>query len=101
LHEAAEEGYRDAVAALLAGGCDPNMPDGKGRVALHYAMENGEVEISEMLLRGGGSLAIRDAKGETPVDALEDSCRLRLLVEGDYEELKSLCEVYGEGTDPA
>ena len=51
--DAAMKGNLDEVRALLASGADVNAPQGDGMTALHWAAENGRVEIVKTLLFAG------------------------------------------------
>nr|XP_053654673.1 putative ankyrin repeat protein RF_0381 [Cherax quadricarinatus] len=50
LHIAAAEGYDDCVKMLLDAGADVNCQDDDGRTPLHYAAENNNADIVQMLL---------------------------------------------------
>src|SRR5512134_547895 len=45
------------VRTLLAGGADPNTPQGDGMTALHWAAERGQPEIAAALLAGGARVS--------------------------------------------
>lgn len=55
LHEAAREGHKEIVAALLAAGADPSLHDSEGRTALDLARlgnQESVVEILESIMNG-------------------------------------------------
>lgn len=54
--DAAMRGDRDAVQTLLASGADVNASQGDGMTALHWAAENGDAQLAEMLLYAGASV---------------------------------------------
>lgn len=51
--DAAMNGDLNAVKALIAGGADVNASQGDGMTALHWAAENGQVEMVKTLLFAG------------------------------------------------
>ena len=53
--DAAMRGDAEAVRRLVADGADVNTPQGDGTTALHWAAENGDTEILEILLYGGAN----------------------------------------------
>ena len=54
--DAAMRGDIDTVRALLREGADVNAAQGDGMTALHWAAENGSVEITAMLVFAGANL---------------------------------------------
>ena len=54
--EAAMQGNRDAVRALLKDGADVNTALGDGMTALHYAASRHDVELARMLLYAGANV---------------------------------------------
>ena len=54
------------VQALLGAGANPNIPDGRGRTALHYAAEHGGSNaVTQALIDGGGVVNTQDQTGMT------------------------------------
>src|SRR3954447_18553277 len=51
--EAAMNGNRDAVKALLKDGADVNTTQADGRTALHWGAQKGDVELTKRLLPAG------------------------------------------------
>ena len=51
--DAAMNGNRDAVRALLKDGADVNTTQADGMTALHWAAQKGDVDMAQMLLRAG------------------------------------------------
>ena len=68
LHIASAEGFKDAVAALLAGGVPVGVPSRTGGwTALHEAAEYGHEEVVSMLLEHGADPNAREeTAGYTP-----------------------------------
>ena len=54
--EAAKDGDREAVRALLARGADVNLAEGDGMTALHWAASRGDVEVARLLVAGGANV---------------------------------------------
>lgn len=76
---AAAGGHKDIVNILLANGANVNAQVGQnssneeeGRTALMYAVESSNTEIVEMLLAKGANREIKDQKGKTARDYIED-----------------------------
>ncbi len=55
--DASQRGDRDAVRALLKDGADVNAPQGDGMMALHWAAERGDAELTSVLVYGGANVA--------------------------------------------
>lgn len=83
--DAAMRGDAAAVRDLLRGGADANASQGDGMSALHWAAQNGDAGIAEMLIYGGANLAAVTRLGEyTPLHlAARDGggAVVRMLVE--------------------
>jgi uncharacterized protein len=54
--DAAMRGEMERVRTLLRGGADVNAAQGDGMTALHWAAENGDAPLAEMLLYAGANL---------------------------------------------
>jgi len=66
--EAAMNGNRDAVRALLKDGADVNTTQADGMTALHWAAQKGDVELAKMLLYASANLkATTRIGGYTPL----------------------------------
>ena len=59
--DAAMEGDRDAVRALLKQAADVNAAQGDGMTALHWAAMKDDAELAQMLLFAGANVARDDA----------------------------------------
>lgn len=55
------------LEALLQQPCDPNVADKEGWTPLHYAVDGGHVEASQLLLEAGADKDAQDADGMTPL----------------------------------
>ena len=62
--DAAMRGDVEAVHQLVAEGADVNTPQGDGTTALHWAAENGDTAILEILLYGGANTEAVTRNGE-------------------------------------
>ncbi|MGD8339453.1 MAG: ankyrin repeat domain-containing protein [Gammaproteobacteria bacterium] len=67
LIEAASEGRRDVVVALLSGQSEVDSPGPDGSTALHHAIAAGHGEIVELLLAEGAQPDQRTRTGVTPL----------------------------------
>lgn len=66
--DAAMRGDVEAVRRLVTSGSDVNTPHGDGTTALHWAAENGDLEIIEILLYAGANKeAVTRNGGYTPL----------------------------------
>jgi len=54
--DAAQQGDREAVKALLKGAADVNAAQGDGMTALHWAAMNGDAEMAQMLVFAGANV---------------------------------------------
>src|SRR5437764_14415510 len=54
--DAAMQGNRDAVTALLKDGADVNTAQGDGMTALHWAVQKGDIELAKTLLYAGANV---------------------------------------------
>ena len=51
----------------------PNIPDNNGRTPIHWASENGHLEIIKLLMTSSDDLTnARDNNGWTPLDVAKD-----------------------------
>ena len=66
LHRAVVAGNRDATAALLKAGHDPNGRDIRGRTPLHIAAEQYWPNLIEELIRAGADPKVLDNRGRAP-----------------------------------
>ncbi len=76
-----------AVRTLLAGGADPNVPQGDGMTALHWAAERGQTDIAAALLAAGARPAATTRLGAyTPLHLAarrgHEAVALRLVAAG-------------------
>ena len=83
--DAARAGNLTAVRALLAAGEDANAAHGDGMSALHWAAEQGQVDLARALLQGGATVdAVTRIGNYTPLhvaSAAGQSDMVRLLLE--------------------
>jgi ankyrin repeat protein len=63
--DAAMRGDRAAVRAALARKADVNAPQADGTTALHWAAEQDDVEMADVLIRAGARVALRTREGMT------------------------------------
>ncbi|MBO4316704.1 MAG: ankyrin repeat domain-containing protein [Mailhella sp.] len=73
------------LAAMLRSGADPDICDGTGKSALHYALEGKAFDAFDLLLRSGADPDKVNDKGETPlfcaVDDHADMAFIKALLE--------------------
>ncbi len=55
------------VKQLIDSGTDINKQDGAGFTALHFACQENNIELVELLIERGAELEIRDVYGNTPL----------------------------------
>ena len=72
LQIAALEGYSDIVRLLLENGCDVNIKNIDKDTPLIDAVENGHVEVVRLLLEHGADPRLANARGQEPVELVED-----------------------------
>ncbi len=68
-----------AVPFLLEAGADPDIRDGEGRTALHFAANHGANPVVEALLEAGASPGIADHYGLTPMDVAKFKVTKKML----------------------
>src|SRR5438270_11812415 len=83
--EAAMNGNRDAVRAMLKDGADVNTAQADGMTALHWAAQKGDVELAKLLLYASANVrATTRIGGYTPLLIASrngDAAMIRTLVE--------------------
>ena len=72
LNIAGSESLIEEAKRLLARGISPNVPNHRGRTAVHQAADGGAVEMLKILLKGGGKPGIADGEGNTPLHHAAD-----------------------------
>ena len=80
---ASDWGHMASVEILLAAGASPNALDPEtGRTPLHYAAENGRVDILERLLDAGGDPTLRGGDAVTTLEAalMRDQAEAAILL---------------------
>jgi ankyrin repeat protein len=79
LSGAARAGDANRVKLLLAEGKDPNQSDAAGgRTALHWAVRNGNIEIVDILIKGGADINKGDQAGKTALSHAAESGKVDL-----------------------
>ena len=68
LHLASSLGCQHLVAALIARGAYPDLPDRNGMTPMHMAVLNGQNQIVRRLRRAGGDPCLRSLAGFMPAD---------------------------------
>ncbi|KAI1065093.1 hypothetical protein LB507_001266 [Fusarium sp. FIESC RH6] len=69
--KAAEEGRLSDVEGCLRQGAYIHAQDRYGETAIHYACENGHLEIVSLLLDHGASIKIIDSHGRSPIGCMQ------------------------------
>jgi ankyrin repeat protein len=84
--DAAMQGDREEVSALLREGADVNAAQGDGMTALHWAAERGDTELTRVLLEAGANVAAATRLGDyTPLHLASRLARdeiVELLLDG-------------------
>jgi ankyrin repeat protein len=65
--DAAMNGDKAAVRALIGKKADVNAPQNDGATAVHWAAFRGDIELAEMLLRAGANPKAANREGATPL----------------------------------
>lgn len=66
--DAAQRGDKAAVRALLLKKADVNAPQIDGTVALHWAVQANDAELTDLLLRSGANVSAATVAGATPLE---------------------------------
>ena len=67
LVDAAKDGNRAALRALLQKGADANTPEADGTTALHWASDRDDLESADLLIRAGARVNAANDLGATPL----------------------------------
>ena len=67
LVDAAKNGDRDALRALLQKGADVNAAEADGTTALHWASYRDDVDSADLLIRAGANVNAANDLGATPL----------------------------------
>jgi ankyrin repeat protein len=83
LHEATEQGHREATTMLLGKGANPNLKECRGFTPLHMAVKNQDITLINLLV-GHDAHALKDKqnkypegytteyyKGDTPIEGID------------------------------
>src|ERR1700704_3103798 len=65
--DAAMKGNKDAVRALLLKKADVNAPQIDGTTALHWAVQSGDLETTNLLIQAGAKVSVANREGATPM----------------------------------
>jgi ankyrin len=65
--DAAMQGNQPAVRSLLQQNADVNAPQIDGATALHWAVEAGDLELTDLLIRVGAHVSAANKAGATPL----------------------------------
>ena len=100
LHRNAAAGVEALVFAALLYSANVDSVDAKGRTALHYAAENGHLEIARTLIDQGVDSACLDYEDRSALDYAEDSGHLDLanLLHEAGKEAKAAPPLHGAPT---
>uniref|UniRef100_A0A673NHC1 Ankyrin repeat domain 6a n=1 Tax=Sinocyclocheilus rhinocerous TaxID=307959 RepID=A0A673NHC1_9TELE len=67
LHRAAVVGNRDAISALIHGGCALDLQDKEGNTALHEVSWHGFSSRVKLLVKAGANVQVKNKAGNTPL----------------------------------
>src|SRR5579859_564842 len=70
LHMATELDYRRVVRAFLEKGANVNYENGDGQTALHLAVDNGLLELANILIAAGADVSLRSHDGLSLTQAM-------------------------------
>ena len=88
LIDAAKDGDRDALRALIRKKADVNAAEGDGSTALHWASYRDDLESADLLIRAGAKVNAANDLGVTPLWAASQngsSAMVRRLLEAGAE----------------
>ena len=88
--------YTGEVGELLERGVDPNVPDSRGRTAVHAAAAIGAAETLDLLLEAGGEPDARDDDGNTPLHFAADTSSPILAEDESIGAIRILLEHQAE-----
>jgi ankyrin repeat protein len=83
--DAAMRRDRTAVQALLQKGANVNAPQSDGARAIHWAVYNGDLEMTKMLIAAGADVKVANRDGATPLwlaSTNGDATIIRALLDG-------------------
>lgn len=80
LHFAAREGDLQRVKELVESDCPMNVIDETGKTALHYAVENENIEVARILINAGADVNAHDETRitNTPLADVAATCSLEM-----------------------
>ncbi|KAG2701414.1 hypothetical protein I3843_06G039900 [Carya illinoinensis] len=67
IHAFAREGEVDNLLKCIEGGISVNLRDGEGRTPLHWAVDRGHLNITELLIKSNADVNAKDDDGQTPL----------------------------------
>lgn len=73
LHHASKTNQIEIARLLLKYEADPNLKGENGNTALHYAVESGHKQMTELIVGKGGSLEIENNFGVSPLELAKQS----------------------------
>ena len=82
------EGNIKTLTLLLKKGMDISKPDRFGDYALHIALYYENKEMLELLIQQNSNLNVKNKKGQTPLDLLQES--MKTATPSELEKLKEL-----------
>ena len=71
-------GHTSAVEPLLDRGADLTIRDREADLPLHFAAQNGRVDVVRGLLRNGANKHLTNAKGKTPLRVAEENHKFEI-----------------------
>ena len=80
LHLAAEQGHRDVVQTLVAGGAHVNVVNRRDDTPLHLAAGEGRLAVVELLVARGANVNARNASNRKPGELAKDSKTRNILL---------------------
>ncbi|GKA64247.1 acyl-CoA-binding domain-containing protein 1-like protein [Tanacetum coccineum] len=67
IHAFAREGDTENLIKCVEGGIAVDMKDSEGRTPLHWAVDRGHIEATELLLSRNADVNLKDYEGQTPL----------------------------------
>jgi ankyrin repeat protein len=83
----------DMLAVMLKNGADPNTIGKDSKSALHYAVENRDIESVRLLKDGGAKVDVKNSEGQTPLDYASAKAEKKYLDPNSKEKYQEIIKI--------